>query len=250
MIEALRWARQLIVSGRAKPQEITITSASVDAFDDYLRTLGAECDAPLFFAQGHMALSNHAGQQAAALAELLLRGISQDRVLRAVRFLGPENTELKGLPEGWDRMLNPSAPLLRLEHWDYEVERVRSEKQVDLRPTLLAFVRDVDRGLPRAEEVGERWLRGIARQIWRRALAEGPPSALATTLERVRVTDEAEATASILWGPAAVACTVPRRFVRFVGLSSRGWPRTIQDDPLLPEHILGHRLAEYTIPPG
>ena len=248
MIEALRWARQLIVSGRAKPQEITITSASVDAFDDYLRALRAECDLPLYFGQGHMALSGHAGQQAAALAELLLRGISQDRVLRAVRFLGHENTELKGLPEGWDRMLNPSAPLLRLEHWVYEVERVRSEKQVDLCPTLLAFVRDVDRGLPRAEEVGERWLRGIARQIWRRALVEGPPSALATTLERVRVTDEAEAAASILWGQAGDACTVPRRFVRFVGLSSRGWPRTIQDDPLLPEHILGHRLAEYTVP--
>jgi hypothetical protein len=31
-------------------------------------------------------------------------------------------------------------------------------------------------------------------------------------------------------------------------LSSRGWPRTIQDDPLLPEHILGYPLAEYTIP--
>jgi hypothetical protein len=79
-------------------------------------------------------------------------------------------------------------------------------------------------------------------------LAEGLPSALATTLERVRVPDETEPAASVLWGPAAVACTVPRRFVRFVGLSSRGWPRTIQDDPLLPEHILGRRLAEYTIP--
>lgn len=247
MTEALRWARQLIVSGRAKPQEITITSASVDAFDDYLRTLRAGCDLPLFFAEGNMALSSYAGQQAAALSELLLCGISQDRVLRAVRFLRHESTELKGLPQGWDRMLTSSAPLLRVEHWEYEVERIRKEEDLDLRSSLMAFVRDVDRGLPQAEEVGERWLRGIARQIWRRALAEGPPSALATTLERVRVTDEAELAASALWGPAAVACTVPRRFVRFVGLSSRGWPRTIQDDPLLPEHILGHRLAEYTV---
>jgi PD-(D/E)XK nuclease superfamily len=248
MIEALRWARELIVSGRAKPHEIAITSASVDAFDDYLRALRAECDLPLFFAEGDVALSSYPGQQAAALAELLLCGISQDRVLRAVRFLRHENTELKALPEGWDRMLNPSAPLLHVEHWEHEFERIRKEKDVDLRPSLLTFVKDVDRSLQRAKEVGDRWLRGIARQIWQRALAEGPPSALATTLERVRVPDETEPVACVLWGPAAVTCTVPRRFVRFVGLSSRWWPRIIHDDPLLPEHILGHRLAEYTIP--
>jgi hypothetical protein len=166
MIEALRWARQLIVNGCAKPHEIAITSASVDAFDDYLRALHAESDIPLCFAEGHVALSSYPGQQAAALAELLLRGISQDRVLRAVRFLGLENTELKVLPEGWDRMLNPSAPLLRVEHWEYELERIRKERDVDLRPSLLVFVRDVHRGLPQAKEIGERWLRGIASSPW------------------------------------------------------------------------------------
>lgn len=248
MIEALRWARELIVSGRAKPHEITITSASVDAFDDYLRALRAECDLPLYFAEGQVALSSYPGQQAAALAELLLRGISQDRVLRAVRFLRRENTELKALPEGWDQMLNPSAPLLRVEHWEHELERIRKEKDVDLRAWLLTFVKDADLSLQQAKEVGDRWLRGKARQIWRRALVEGPPSALETTLERVRIPDETEPAASILWGPAAATCTVPRRFVRFVGLNSRWWPRTIQDNPLLPEHILGHCLAEYAIP--
>lgn len=248
MTEALRWARELIVAGRAEAQEIAIAAASVEGFDDYLRVMCDESQLPVYFTNGRAALSGFLGQQAAALAELLLHGVSQDRILRSIRLIRSENKELRALPDGWERLINADAPLLKVEHWRHEVARINEEHKIDLRPTLLAFVEDVARESSAAATIGERWLSSGAKAIWRRALAQGPPSALATMLNHVRVADEGDPAASILWGTAAVICTVRRKFVRLVGLSSRGWPRTLQDDPLLPEHILGRRLSAHSVP--
>ena len=146
----------------------------------------------------------------------------QDRVLRAIRLIRQEQAELASLHDGWDRLLKPDAPLLSVEHWRHELDRINSEQGVDLRPALLAFVECVAQDPSAAPAVGERWLKGRARGIWRRALASGPATALPTTLNFVRINDDYDAAASILWGSAAVICTVRRRFIRLVGMSSRG----------------------------
>ena len=111
VIEALRWARQLIVSGRAKPHEIAIVASATEDWDEDFRVLVADSQLPLHLVHGRSATSTFPGQQAASLATVLLEGLSHDRVVRALRLL--HNTpKLKSLPSDWYTNLDPDAPLL------------------------------------------------------------------------------------------------------------------------------------------
>src|SRR5262249_47694569 len=85
VVEALRWVRELLVSGRARPEEIAIAAASPHSWDEFFLVLTNTSEFPVHFSHGVPALSTREGQACAALAEILLNGISQDRVRR---FLG------------------------------------------------------------------------------------------------------------------------------------------------------------------
>ena len=85
-LEALRWARELLSTGRVSPGEIAITAATVDEWDDHIRALVNDSHLPIHFVHGCAALSTFAGQQAAALATVLLHGLSRDRVTRLVQL--------------------------------------------------------------------------------------------------------------------------------------------------------------------
>ena len=74
--------------------------------------------------------------------------------------------------------------------------------------------------------------------MWRKALTEGPPTALDVTLNGLRIDDGVEPGAAIAWGPAAAIAAAPRPFTWLVGLSSRSWPRRAAEDPLLPDHVV------------
>ncbi len=243
-IEALRWARQLIVSGRAKPHDIAIVASATEDWDEDFRVLVADSQLPLHLVHGRSATSTFSGQQAGSLATILLEGLSHDRVVRALRLL--HNTpKLKTLPSDWYTSLDPDAPLLKFGHWQVSLDKLAEDSErPDFRPILLPILDLLSKGAPAAEQVGEELLSGQARAIWRRALLDGPPEALMTTIGQVRVSDESDPNANIIWGPAHAVASAPRPFTFMLGLTSRNWPRQGREDGLLPSHILDTALLE------
>ena len=87
VIEALRWARELLSSGRAKPEDIAIAATSTEDWDDHVLAYAASAGLPVHFSHGVAALSRPEGQACAALADLLTNGLSQERVWRLLRRL-------------------------------------------------------------------------------------------------------------------------------------------------------------------
>ena len=81
-VEALRWIRELIASGRARPDEIAVCATATEDWDDHMLVLAADAGLPLHFSHGVPALASREGQVCAALADVLLNGLSQDRVRR------------------------------------------------------------------------------------------------------------------------------------------------------------------------
>ncbi|MGD0214913.1 MAG: hypothetical protein ABSB87_16930 [Terriglobales bacterium] len=65
VIESLRWARELIVSGRAKPHEIAIVASATEGWDEDFRVLVADSQLPLHLVHGRSATSIFPGQQTA-----------------------------------------------------------------------------------------------------------------------------------------------------------------------------------------
>jgi len=185
-VEALRWARELISSERARPHEIAFVAASVEDWDDHFRALVADSQLPVHFAHGVPAVSGYAGQQCAALAEVMLHGLSHDRVIRALRRVSDCHA-LEKLPEAWYTKLAREAPLLVREHWDFELARIADEDGSDFRPVLEPLLDVLGAGPEAAEKAGEMLLSGQALAIWNQALLDGPPQALATTLAAQRI---------------------------------------------------------------
>src|ERR1019366_6526438 len=177
-------------------------------------------------------------------ATVLLEGLSHDRVVRAVRLL--HNTpKLKSLPGDWHTNLSPDAPLKLRHCWQIFLDKLAEDSErPDCRPILLPILDLLAKGAPVAERVGEEMLYGQARAIWRRALLDGPPEALMTTIGQVRVSDESDPNANIIWGPAHAVASAPRPFTFMLGLTSRNWPRQGREDGLLPSHILDTALLE------
>lgn len=67
-----------------------------------------------------------------------------------------------------------------------------------------------------------------------------------TTIGQVRVPDESDPNANIIWGPAHAVASAPRPFTFMLGLTGRNWPRQGREDGLFPSHILDTALLEPT----
>ena len=104
VLEAFRWMRALLVEGKAKPEQIGIAAASPADFDDHVLALSQDANIPLHFVHGIKAAATPEGQTAAALADILVKGISQERVRRLFRRLHG-TPALAGLPDEWTRIL-------------------------------------------------------------------------------------------------------------------------------------------------
>ncbi len=241
-IEAMRWARALIAAGTARPEQIAIAAASPAELDDHILALRRETNLPLHFVHGVKAITERDGQAAAALAELLVKGLSQERVRRLFRLLRERSPVLAGLPRGWARVLPSDAPLTTIDRWMQALADGAGAwpDGVDRSELVLAVLALLVRGPAAAPEIGERLLTGLALNLWRRALTEGPAIALPVTLPELRIDDrtEPEAAASIVWCSAAALASAPRPFVRLIGLNSGGWPRQIAEDRLIPNHVI------------
>jgi hypothetical protein len=245
-LEALRWARQLIASEQARPEEIAIAAASPDEWDDHFLALSEMSGLDLHFVHGRKVLTTPDGQLAAAVADVLLRGFTHTRMLRLVSLLRRHGKIVTGLPRDWAQALPKDAPLLDATRWRQVLSTLTANSFSDTgdhAPALRELVDILARGLKQAVEIGGHLLKGRSLAIWRKALTEGPPEALDVTLTSLRLPDDVAPEASIIWTPAAALAAVPRPFVRLIGLTSRAWPRHASEDPLLPDHIVpSHRL--------
>ena len=240
-VEAMRWARELLVSGRAEPADIAIASTATPEYDDHLFALRADASFDLHFVHGVKVTASREGQSAAALADVLLRGLSQTRIRRLNTLLRGWPSPFADLPEGWTRILPAGAPLSSPEAWTRLIDALAAADWPDGSdhgPALAAIVDLLFGGVEAAGEAGETLLRRQARAIWRRALAAGPAASLDLTLETLRQDDGIDACVSACWMPASALGASPRRFVRLLGLNSARWPRAMVEDRLLSDHIV------------
>ena len=240
-VEAMRWTRQLLASGRAEPADIAIASATPADYDDHLLALRADASLDLHFVHGVKVTASREGQAAAALADILLRGLSQTRMRRLNTLLRGYAGPFADLPDGWTRILPADAPLSSPEAWTRLLDRLTAADWPDGRdrgPALAAIVELLSRDIEAAEEAGETLLQGQVRAIWRKALAAGPAASLDLTLETLKQDDGLDACVSACWMPASALAASPRRFVRLLGLNSARWPRAMTEDRLLSDHIV------------
>jgi hypothetical protein len=239
--EALRWARALVADGKASPDEIAISAASPAAWDDAFLVLSREAGLPVHFTHGIPALATREGQACAALADILLRGLSQERVRLLFARL-PRTQASESLPSDWAKGLRRSAALTSPGLWRHALEQARGERAGgDLAErALLPVLDDLDRGIAAADAVGRHLLKGPSLTLWRDALRMAPPQAIELSLQALRVADGREPGNAIAWGPARHVAAAPRAHVRLIGLDANAWPRRSSESPLLPQHLLGH----------
>ncbi|RZN34381.1 PD-(D/E)XK nuclease family protein [Bradyrhizobium sp. Leo121] len=239
-IEAMRWVRSLLASGQVAPSDIAIATTSPADYDDHFLALRADANIDLHFVHGIRTVSTREGQAAAALADIVVRGLSQSR-LRRLAALCRDSAPFESLPEGWLRVLPTDAPLSTPNAWSRLLARLKPEDwpdDADHTPGLRAVAELLAKGPEAASEIGDAFLKGRALAIWRTALLAGPAASIDVTLETLKQDDGLEACVSVAWMPASALAASPRRFARLIGLNSSRWPRGIAEDRLIPDHII------------
>jgi hypothetical protein len=239
VIEALRWARELLASGTVKAEDIAIAATSPQAWDDHFLVLARNAQLPVHFSHGIPALSTPEGQACAALADILTNGLSQERVWRLIRRL-PAKPFAETLPEDWFTGLPRAAVLTTVEQWRHALaaaaaQRARADEAEQFLLPLLALLAE---GPVAAQGAGFRLLSGASLTLWEEALRSAPPHAIGLALGELRVADGRDPGNSIVWCPAPYLTASPRPWTRLLGLTSHSWPRAENDDPLLPHHLL------------
>ena len=239
-VEAFRWMRALLASG-TPPEEIAITAASPADFDDHVLALSREANIPVHFVHGINAVTERDGQTTAALAETIVKGISQERVRRLFALLQVSSPALRDLPPEWMRILPADAPLTAVERWEQAFARsVPADwpDGIDRSAAVLEVLRLLAKGSQAADEIGEKLLNGVPLTLWRRALDDGPAEALPVTLTRQHLDDGLEPASNVIWASAVTLASSPRAHVRLLALNAGRWPRRISEDRLIPDHVL------------
>jgi len=243
-LEAFRWMRELLATGAARPEEIAIASATPADFDDHVLALSRDANIPIHFVHGIKAVTERDGQAAAALAKVLVKGISQERVRRLFGLLHGASPALRDVPPGWMRILPPDAPLTTVERWEHLFGRTGATAWpggIDRSAILLDILRLLASGPGSAGEAGERLLSGMTLALWRRGLADGPAEALTVTLARLRLDDRLEPASHVIWASATALASAPRPYVRLLALNAGRWPRRTSEDSLIPDHVIALR---------
>lgn len=240
-VEALRWARKLVADGTARPSEIAIASAATGEFDDHFLALRADANFDLHFVHGTKITASRDGQAAAAMADILLRGLTQRRFKRFVALARGSSGPFAEFPNDWLKVLPADAPLSSAQSWEKLFARLTAESwpnHTDLTSSLRDIVSLLQAGLAGAQAAGAALLRGKAQSIWKKALTAGPAASLDLTLQSMREDDGLEACESVVWLPAAHLAASARPYVRLIGLNSSRWPRRASEDRLLSDHII------------
>jgi hypothetical protein len=246
-VEALRWLRKLLTSGQARPEEVAICATAPQPWDEHFLALARNSELPLHFSHGIPALATRDGQACAALADVLLSGISQERVRRLLSYGYGRELLLNELPSHWGAGIRAEAGLFEAGHWRRALRAAAASRpagELDPAPLLLPIIDLLARGVAVADEAGAFLLSPSSRTIWAEALHRAPPHALEYSLQELRVPDSRDPGVSAVWCPVEHLAGAPRRWVRLIGMTSRAWPRPMHEDPLLPNHILASRLLD------
>ncbi|MNJ13262.1 PD-(D/E)XK nuclease superfamily protein [compost metagenome] len=244
-IEAMRWVRKLLVSG-VPPSEIAIAASSTTEYDEHFLALRADANLDLHFVHGIKTVSTREGQAAAALADIVVYGLSQSRV-RRLASLCRDSAAWESLPKGWQRILPNDAPLLKVKSWEQLFSRLEASSWVDGQdhtPTLRTSIELLSQGPEAATQLGKMFLKGRALTIWNKALQAGPAVSIDQTLETLKQDDGLDACISIAWMPANTLAASPRRYVRLIGLNASQWPRAVDEDRLIPTHVIPTSLLD------
>jgi len=132
------------------------------------------------------------GQAAAALADILVRGLSQTRMRRLASLLSAYPGPFKALPAGWTRVLPADAPLASPQAWTHLLDRLVVADWpdgIDHGPALREIISLLSQGVAAAEVIGDALLHGRTLAIWRKALLAGPAASLDLTLETLKQDD-------------------------------------------------------------
>ena len=189
-IETIRWARSLLASG-VSPEEIAICATSPNDYDDHFLALHADASIDLHFVHGVKCICSRHGQAAAALAEIMLRGLTQSRLRRLVSLCG-DSRYFTDLPTGWLRILPADAALSTSGSLDRLLDKLTAEQWPDNNdhtPKLRAAMELLTQGVEEAVTLGDSFLSGRALAIWRKALASGPAISIDTTLATLKQDD-------------------------------------------------------------
>jgi hypothetical protein len=239
VVESLRWARQLIASGVAKPNEIAIASANTTAWDDHFLSCAEGTGFRLHFSHGISALAARDGQRCAALADVLMHGLSQHRARRLFALSRGQGLPPDDLPDRWLDAIPRGAALSSLTDWKHALET--ADRQVPGRVSVEATSRLLEvlaKGPAAADEAAAAFLRERSLQIWQAATRSAPTDAIELSLRSVRLASETDAADAVVWCPAGDLAAAPRPHVRLLGLTNRGWPRGTGEDPILPNHVV------------
>ncbi|UVK48394.1 PD-(D/E)XK nuclease family protein (plasmid) [Mesorhizobium sp. AR07] len=241
-IEALRWTRQLLATGRVQAQDIAIAATATQDWDDHFLAYARSAGLPLHFSHGIPALSTPEGQACAALADILGNGLNQERVWRMIRRL-PARPFAGLLPPDWFAAVPRNAGLRSLDQWREVLAAARPQRADGelVEQVLFPILELLARGAQAAGEAGARLLSAASLAMWEEALRSAPAQAIALSLQALRVADQQDPANSVVWCPASQLAACPRPFTRLLGLTSRSWPRSENDDPLLPHHLLDRR---------
>lgn len=239
VVESLRWARQLIASGVAKPNEIAIASPNTTAWDDHFLACAEETGFRLHFSHGVSALATRDGQQCAALADVLMHGLSQQRVRRLFAVSREQSLPPDELPARWLDAISRGAALSSLADWKRALEAAEGQSPGSVSVEATVCLLEVLAGGPAAsDKAAATFLRGRSLQIWQTATRSAPADAIELSLRGIRLGSATDAADAVVWCPAGDLAAAPRPHVRLLGLTNRAWPRGAGEDPILPNHVL------------
>src|SRR5262249_50335371 len=156
------------------------------SWDEHFLALAAGTGLRIHFTHGIPALSVRDGQRCAAVADILTRGLSEQRVRRFLALCAGERTELDRLPAGWLAGPSRGASLFSVGDWERALNGLQLDGQrVDTAPILLPILRVLAMGPEAAAQAGELLLRGRPRTIWQTALRTAPAHAIELTLQNI-----------------------------------------------------------------
>jgi len=222
VVEALRWARELLSRGDTAASDIAIAATSPDVWDNHFLVLAAEAGLPVHFSHGVPALSTPDGQACAALADILVKGINQQRVRRLIRRI-PRSAFRERLPQAWAADLPRSAGLFTVDQWRRALSASGARQASEI---LLPVLEILGRGTEAAEEAGALLFSGQSHLFWDEALRIAPAEAVTLSLNDLRVPDRFDPGNSVVWCPASHLAASPRPIVRLLGLNSGSSPNT------------------------